>query len=414
MKFVLNNVDLSLLLSVCGREGNLLLGSSFHALIIKNHQFFSLENGYNLRDSLVVWNSLLAMYSKCGKLSDASKLFDRMPMKDTVSWNSMLLGFLRNGDFDVGFEFLRRMHEMGCSWFDQATLTTMLSACEDKRLLHVIKMVHSLVFLIGYDRNISVGNALITSYFKCGSCDYGRQVFGEMLERNVISWTAVISGLEQNQCYEDSLELFMDMRCLSVDVEPNDLTYLCLLSACAGLQAQLVGRQIHGLVLKLGVHSNVCFESALMDMYSKCGCLEDAWKIFESAEVLDEVTVTVLLVGFAQNGFEEEALHVFLKMLRTGTEIDANMISAVLGVFGIDTSLSLGKQIHSLAIKRSFSSNVFIGNGLINMYSKCGDLEDSVKIFDRMPQKNPVSWNSIIAAFARKDEVMFFMNVMIS
>ncbi|KAJ6434427.1 hypothetical protein OIU84_018024 [Salix udensis] len=90
-------------------------------------------------------------------------------------------------------------------------------------------------------------------------------------------------------------------------------------------------------------------------------------------------------------------------MLEAGAEIDPNMVSAILGVFGVDTSLGLGQQIHSLVIKRSFGSNPFVGNGLINMYSKCGDLEDSIKVFSRMPCMNSVSWNSMIAAFAHPE-----------
>ncbi|GAV63162.1 DnaJ domain-containing protein/PPR domain-containing protein/PPR_2 domain-containing protein/Fer4_15 domain-containing protein [Cephalotus follicularis] len=268
------------------------------------------------------------MYSKCGRLTDAVKLFDEILFKDTVSWNVMISGFLRNEDS-------------------------------------------------------------------------GKQVFYEMFQRNVITWTAVISGLVQNQRYEDSLKLFVKMRCGCGSVDPNYLTYLSSLMAFSGLQALREGRQIHALVWKLGMQSDLCIESALMDMYSKCGSVEDAWRIFESAEQLDEVSITVILVGFAQNGLEEEAINFFMKMMKVGMGIDPNMVSAVLGVSSVDTSFGLGKQIHSLIIKRSFSSNVFVTNGLINMYSKCGDLEEAIKVFDRLQQRNSVSWNSMIAAFAR-------------
>ncbi|KAK1584279.1 hypothetical protein Q3G72_031499 [Acer saccharum] len=184
-------------------------------------------------------------------------------------------------------------------------------------------------------------------------------------------------------------------------VNPNTLTYLGSLMACSGLQALSEGHQIHGVLWKLGIQTDFCIESALMDMYSKCGSVQDAWRIFESAEELDEVSMTVILVGFAQNGFEEEAIQFFAKMVKAGIEIVPNMVSAILGVFGVDTSLGLGKQIHSLIIKRSFTANPFVSNGLINLYSKCGDLEESIKVFSRMPNRNSISWNSMIAAFAR-------------
>ncbi|KAB1994897.1 hypothetical protein ES319_D13G126900v1 [Gossypium barbadense] len=260
-------------------------------------------------------------------------------------------------------------------------------------------MMHGLVFSNGYEKEISVGNSLITSYFRCGCLSSGRQVFDEMFERNVITWTAMISSLVQNELYEESLELFNQMR--SGPVCPNSLTYLSSLMACSGLQALTGGRQIHSLLWKLGIQSEVCIESSLMDMYSKCGQVNDAWKIFESAQDLDEVSMTVILMGLAQNGFKEEAKRFFMKLFESGIEIDPNMLSAVLGVFSEDTSLSLGKQIHSLSIKRNFGFNSYVNNGLINMYSKCGDLEESAKVFSRMSQRNSISWNSMIAAFAR-------------
>lgn len=398
-KSVLNHADLSSLLSVCGRDGNLNLGSSIHARIIKQPPSFDFDS--SPRNALFVWNSLLSMYSKCGKLQDAIKLFDHMPVKDTVSWNAIISGFLRNRDCDTGFRFFRQMSESRtvCCLFDKATLTTMLSACDGLEFSSVTKMIHCLVFVGGFEREITVGNALITSYFKCGCFSQGRQVFDEMLERNVVTWTAVISGLAQNEFYEDGLRLFDQMRRGSVS--PNSLTYLSALMACSGLQALLEGRKIHGLLWKLGMQSDLCIESALMDLYSKCGSLEEAWEIFESAEELDDVSLTVILVAFTQNGLEEEAIQIFMRMVKLGIEVDPNMVSAILGVFGVGTSLTLGKQIHSLIIKKNFIQNLFVSNGLINMYSKCGDLYDSLQVFHEMTQKNSVSWNSVIAAYAR-------------
>ncbi|XP_054822406.1 pentatricopeptide repeat-containing protein At3g05340 isoform X2 [Prosopis cineraria] len=396
----LNHADISSLLSICGRDGNLQLGASIHALIIKRIRSFDFESSNGTRNALFIWNSLLAMYSKCGELLDAAKLFDRMPVRDTVSWNTMISGFLSNRGFNSVYSLFKQMHQSACDPFDKATLTTMLSACDGPESSNLNKMIHGLVFVGGFDREISVGNALITSYFKCGCFSHGSQVFDEMPERNVITWTAVMSGLVQNEFYADSLKLFAQMRC-SRSVIPNSLTYLSSLMACSGLQALDEGRKIHSLLWKLGMQSDLLIESALMDLYSKCGCLEAAWKIFVSAEELDEVSLTVILVAFAQNGLEEEAIHIFMRMVKSGIEIDPNIISAILGVFSVDTSLALGKQIHSLVIKKNFIHNTFVNNGLVNMYSKCGDLYDSHQVFCQMAQKNSISWNSMIAAFGR-------------
>ncbi|XP_010550975.1 PREDICTED: pentatricopeptide repeat-containing protein At3g05340 [Tarenaya hassleriana] len=398
--FVFNHVDVSLLLSICGREGWFPhLGPSFHASIVKNSKFFEPGDADCGRNALVVWNSLLSLYAKRGKSDDAVKLFDEMPMRDTVSWNTMLHGFLRNGGIDSGVGLFKRMLDSGFNGFDQATLTTVLSVCDRQELCSVTKIFHALAILSGYETETTVGNALITSYFKCRCPDSGTRVFDEMVGRNVVTWTAVISGLAQTEMHEESLRLFNLMR--SGIVDPNSVTYLSSLVACSGLQGKKEGRQIHALLSKLGIESDLSIESALMDMYSKCGSIEDAWKIFESGEEHDEVSMTVILVGLAQNGFGEEAIQFFMRMLQADIDIDANVVSAVLGVSFVDTSLALGKQLHALVIKRSFSNNPFVNNGLINLYSKCGELNDSIHVFNRMPERNSVSWNSMIAAFAR-------------
>ncbi|KAL6513320.1 hypothetical protein OROGR_020806 [Orobanche gracilis] len=387
--------QLRLLLSSYQRQGNLRLGSRLHASIIKTPPSPDIrETGH------IIYNSLLHLYSKCGKLCDATKLFEEMPLRDTVSWNSLISGFLKLGRLQLGFSYFKLLLNSSIYWFDHATLTSVLSACGGMESLEMVKMLHALAILNGYENETTVGNSLTTSYFRCRAFESGMRAFDQMVERNVVTWTAAISGLAQNEFYKECLNLFVEMYRGSM-VFPNCFTYLSALSACSGLQALKEGALFHGVVLKSGLQSDLCIESALMDMYSKCGCVGDAWQIFESAKVIDEVSLTVILAGFAQNGFEQEATHMFVKIVKAGTDIDPDMISAVLGVYGVDTSQGLGIQIHSLVIKKGFACNVFVCNGLINMYSKCGELEDSVKVFDRMTKKNYVSWNSVIAAFAR-------------
>ncbi|XP_073129214.1 pentatricopeptide repeat-containing protein At3g05340 [Henckelia pumila] len=390
------------LLCTCGRQGNISFGASLHASIVKNPPFIYFRNPSEIRNILVTYNCLLHAYGKYGQLCDAVKLFEDMPLKDTVSWNSLISVFLKHGNLELGFRYFREMIGSGVYRFDHVSLTSVLWACHGSgtESVRIVKMIHTLVISCGYGKEISVGNALMTSYFRCLASVQGVTVFYEMEERNVITWTAVISGLAQNEFYDESLKLFADMYHSAV-VSPNHLTYLTALMACSGLQTHKEGAQVHGVVWKLGMQSDICIQSALMDMYSKCSRVEEAWLIFESGEIFDEVSVTVMLTGFAQNGFEEEAIRMFVKMVNVGAKLDPNMVSAILGVCGIDAAWGLGVQVHTSVIKEGFTSNVFVSNGLINMYAKCAELEESVKVFDSMPQKNQVSWNSMIAAFAQ-------------
>ncbi|KAL7083974.1 hypothetical protein ACP275_14G196300 [Erythranthe tilingii] len=381
--------NLVLLLTSCAKESNFRLRSCLHASIIKSPPLVFLGYPLSHRSANLIYNCLLSTYCKSGELESAVKVFDDLPLKDTVSWNSLISGFLKRGNFHLGFGYFKSMLSSGICSFDQASLTSMLSACGGIESLEIVKMMHGLAVLSGYDDEVTVGNALTTSYFRCHSFDSGMRVFHEMADRNVVSWTAAISGLAQNEFYGESLNLFVEMHGGGM-VTPNFLTYLSALSACSGLQALKEGAQIHGLVCKLGIQSDLCIESALMDLYSKCGSVEDAWQIFEYAKVFDEVSVTVILMGLAQNGFEEEAVQLFVKMVKAGNNVDPNMISAVLGVFPFDTtSQGLGVQIHSFVIKKGFASNVFVSNGLINVYSKCafarnGDGSKALEFYEEM------------------------------
>ncbi|KAJ0979813.1 hypothetical protein J5N97_015287 [Dioscorea zingiberensis] len=381
--------ELSTLLSLCGREKRLLYGSSIHGFIIK-----SISNG----DLVVVWNSLISMYSKCGQLPNARKIFDEMPLRDTVSWNSMISGFLAANELEKGFWYFKAL--LGCAScsLDHATMTTVLSVCAGPEFFRVSTVLHSLVVFRGFEKMVSVRNALITAYFNCENQASAKRVFDEMFERNVITWTAMVSGLARCHMHRESLILFREMRRSS---GANSLTYTSSLLACSGIRAVREGQQVHGLVLKSGFEIDLCVDSALMDMYSKCGFMEDAYQIFQLCEEPDDVFLTVILVGFAQNGLEERAFKLFAKMVGEGVEVDANMVSPVLGAFGAFAPFALGKQIHALVVKKCLEFNIFVCNGLINMYSKCGELCESLKVFKLMIQRNSVSWNSLIAAFAR-------------
>ncbi|CAA6654284.1 unnamed protein product [Spirodela intermedia] len=338
--------DVVTLLSSCGRTGNLRLGTSLHAAIVKNAHL-SFPGG---AAALFLWNSLISMYSRCGRLSEASALFERMEVKDTVSWNSVISGFLREQELHLGFLFFRRMLRSEARRCDHATLTTLLSVCNSPELLRACRAVHSAAVVNGLAAPSRWGTRWSPPTTNAGAAT---------------------------------------RRGRSAPVEPNSLTYTSSLAACSGLRALPEGRQVHGLALKAGHVGDVCVQSSLMDMYSKCGLVEDACRVFDAADEHDEVSYTVILVGFAQNGMEDRAFTLFVEMLRSGTVcIDPTIVSAVLGAFGESAQLSLGKQVHCLVVKACFGANVYVGNGLINMYSKCGELEHAVQLFDQMPRRN--------------------------
>ncbi|CAM0958387.1 unnamed protein product [Alopecurus aequalis] len=407
---LLSYAYLSGLLSRCGRAGDHRLGAALHATVVKNPDHFLLcPLRPSLRHVLVAWNALICMYGRCGRHDDAAMVFDEMRVRDSVSWNSLIASASSSGAEDALAQFRRMLRSVSSSdddsiagrrvSCDHATFTTVLSACaRGAASLPSCAMVHGQAVPRGLEGEVSVGNALVTAYFECGSPGSARRAFQGMTERNVITWTAMVSGMARAELYEDSIMLFKQMRRM---VDANGATYSSALLACSGSLSAKEGREIHGLIVKAGLETDLHVESGLMDVYSKCGLMEDALSVFRACRQPDEVFLTVILVGFAQNGLEEKAFELFAEMAGEGICIDTNMVSAVLGAFGASAPFALGKQIHALVIKKCFGRNIYVCNGLINMYSKCGELHESVQVFDETPSKNSISWNSMIAAFAR-------------
>ncbi|XP_006851086.2 pentatricopeptide repeat-containing protein At3g05340 [Amborella trichopoda] len=397
-----NHATLCSVIATCSSHGPSHLGPPLHGLVLKSRPWLEPDIG--------VWNSLVSMYSKRGSLAEALMLFERMKAKDTVSWNIAINGCLREGYFEMGFGFFRRMRVLDrAQQPDPATFTTITSASAQLGFLQLIETLHCLVMKNGfYYGEIPVGNALISTYFvheklfdemdERNVCS--RKVFDEMPVRNVVSWTAMITGYFHREMFNECLILFKE--CLgSESVRPNSVTFCCSLQTCTVSQSFKLGLVVHGLVIKYGVLPDSCLESSLMDMYAKWGQMLDAVKLFEMAESHDMVTTTVLLVGLAQNGFVEEALSLFSKMRNSGIEMDETVVSAVLGACTNGSCMALGLQIHGHAIKSGVvTSNVFVGNGLVTMYSKSGSLNDSMRVFNEMNYRNQVSYNAMIAGLA--------------
>lgn len=380
--------NLASVISKCGRDADYRLGASLHAVAIKCAN----------RGILDVWNAITCMYSKCGLLDSAVKLFDGMPLRDSFSWNSLLLGCLVKREHGFAFGYFKQMYCLKPCPCDSATITTILSCCAEMELLSSCAMVHALIAKFGFDLEVPVGNAMITSYFQCGCPVSAQKVFDKMSERNLITWTSMVSGMSKSHLFTESMVLFKDMRSY---VKVNDVTYSNALIACSGSKALKEGRQLHGLIVKSGVTHYLHVESALMDMYSKCGSMEDALQIFKLCKEIDDVSATVILTGFAQNKMELKAFEFFAKLVNSGVEIDANMVSAVLGAFDSTAPFGFGRQVHATAVKRRLASSTYVCNGLMNMYLKCGELSDAFKVFHRMSNRNSVSWNSMILASAR-------------
>ncbi|KAL9232238.1 hypothetical protein vseg_007368 [Gypsophila vaccaria] len=329
-------------------------------------------------------------YCKTRRLEDALHMFDEMPERDTVAWNIMIKGCLDCGDWVTGSRLFEQMPERNVvSW------TTMINGYMKVGRVEVAERLFREMPV----RDVAVWNAMIHGYFMNCRVEEAVEVFSVMPRRNVISWTSMVSGLDQNGRGFEALRLFKRM--VGDGVEPTGSTLSCLVTACVNVMAVELGTQIHGRIVKLGYVWDEFVASSLITLYANCKRLDDSRRVFLE-KVHDSVVVwTSLLTGYSLNSMHDDALTVFYDMTKMGVSPNESSFTSVLNACCSLMSLVRGQAIHANAMKLGFVESAFVGNSLVTLYSRCGNIRESVNAFEEIKVKNLVSWNSIIVGCAQ-------------
>eukprot|EP01018_Ginkgo_biloba_P031907 Gb_25356 [translate_table: standard] len=328
---------------------------------------------------------------------------------------------------------LHTLHLMGyrCISIDSSTYVSLLQGCVNNKALPEGKLVHAHIVQTGFKcQDVFLGNFLLIMYSKCGSLVDGRRVLDQMPKRNVVSWTVLISAYVMQGYCQEALTLFYQMQ--RTGVQPNHFTFTSALTACANLTVRKNGKEIHEEIIRSGFQSNVFVGNALVDMYGKCRSLEDArrvfdrmpesnvvswnamisvyaqnghvdeaWKLFQKMPERDVVSWNSVIAGYAQNGHEEEAFTIFYQMLRTGVQPNEFTFAIVLPLCANLEDVGFGKELHEEIVRRGFLSDVYVGSALVDMYSKCGSIENAHRVFGKMSERNVVSRNVLIAGYTQ-------------
>ncbi|KAJ8645579.1 hypothetical protein MRB53_007327 [Persea americana] len=247
---------------------------------------------------------------------------------------------------------------------------------------------------------LSLGNKLIDAYLKCGGIDDARQVFDEMTQRHVVAWNSMISAYLRSGRSEEALVLYKMM--LPHGVAPDEFTFSSIFKAFSGLGLLRQGQVAHGKLVVSGLGAgNVFVCSALVDMYTKFGKMREARTVFDQVEEKDVVLFTALIVGHTQYGEDGEAITIFGKMVSEGIKANEYTFATVLIACGNLGELSKGKLVHGVIVKLGFESRVSSQTSLLSMYSKCGLVDDSLKVFDQLHNPNLVTWTAVIVGLVQ-------------
>ncbi|GMY14167.1 putative pentatricopeptide repeat-containing protein At3g13770, mitochondrial isoform X2 [Fagus crenata] len=276
---------------------------------------------------------------------------------------------------------------------------TLLNECVNQRAIREGQRVHTHMIKTSYLPPIYLRNRLIILYCKCESLGDAREVLDEMPERNVVSWTAMISAYSQRGYASEALNLFVQM--LRSGTEPNEFTFATVLTSCIGSNGLNLGRQVHSFIIKTSFESHIYVGSSLLDMYAKAGQIHEARGVFESLPERDVVSCTAIISGYAQLGLDEEALELFRRLQMEGMSSNYVTYASVLTALSGLAALDHGKQVHNHVLRSELPSYVVLQNSLIDMYSKCGSLTYSRRIFDGMPERTVISWNAMLVGYSK-------------
>ncbi|XP_055823634.1 pentatricopeptide repeat-containing protein At4g31070, mitochondrial [Solanum dulcamara] len=363
------------------------LGIQLHCYVLKN--------GYSSESTIS--NSLISMYAKFSENKAAYQLFDTMPQRDIISWNSMINCYYLNGYLLESLELFKEMYNVQGFVLKPELIASILSACVQTKNLRLGRVIHGLTIVDErIETSIFLTTALVDFYWKCREPDLAFHVFQRMEVKNEVSWTAMISGCIAEELYARALELFRSMQV--ENVKPNRVTLTSILPACAELK---YGKEIHGYAFRHGFDSDTKFSSAIVHMYSGCGeALQAIKNVFDRSIKKDVVMWTALITSYTRNKSScQEAIKLFNEMLLS--EIQPNDVTLLALISACTNLLSVchGRGMHGYAFRSGFSSHLFIGNSLINMYSKCGFIKDSAQVFREMSIRDAASWSALISAY---------------
>lgn len=369
-----------------------------------------LESGYEMNP--YIGSTLVDFYAKCGHMDIACQVFNRMLERDVVSWNAMIAGYANHGRGEDAFRTYRGFQKEGAKP-DEVTFMNILNACVGLGFLEQGRCVHAHAIEVGKECNVSVGNSLIDMYGKCQSLEDAVLMFGKLPDRNIVSWNTMITGYSQAGCNEEAVKLFNRMQ--KEHVKPNEVTFVSGLHACSLLAGREEGQTIHAQAVNAGHESSIRVGNTLIDMYSKRGHLEDALQVFDMLPNRDVVSWNVMITGYVQHGHSLTAIEMLQEMQQDG--LKPNEVSFINGISACASLASLehGLAIHTDAVKAGYEADMFVGSTIVDMYVKCESMHDARDVFDKMPEKVSAAWNTIIAGYGDnggEEEALKLFNIM--
>ncbi|XP_061337568.1 putative pentatricopeptide repeat-containing protein At3g08820, partial [Gastrolobium bilobum] len=347
-------------------------------------------------------NMILRSCLDFGHTQYTKLVFNQTKDPNIYLWNTMIRGMVSNDCFHDAIQLYGSMRIAGFIP-DNFTFPFVLKACARLSCFQLGLNLHSLVVKTGFDFDVFVKTSLVCLYSKCGYLKDARKVFDDIPDKNVVSWTAIICGYIESGHYKEAIDLFKGL--LEMGLRPDSFSLVRVLYACTRLGDLVNGQWIDRYITESGLHKNVFVATSLVDMYAKCGSMEEARCVFDGMLEKDIVCWSAMIQGYASNGLPKEALNLFFEMQKENLKPDCYAMVGVLSACARLGALDLGNWAKGLMDANQFLSNPVLGTALIDLYAKCGSMAQALEVFKMMKGKDRVVFNAVISGLAMNGHV---------
>ncbi|MCO5594492.1 hypothetical protein L7F22_048523 [Adiantum nelumboides] len=386
------------LLKSCINYVSLVEGQKVHA--------FSVENGMEL--SISVANTTVHMYVKCGSLEDAEHVFNEMTSRDVVSWSVIIAGHTEHGHADKALLFFEQMQLTGIEP-NKVVYMCALKACIALQCTRRGQQIHTCIALNHLEHDPFLGSSLMDMYLKCGSVKDAHFVFVSMPLQDTVMWNSLIYGYTEDGQGGEALRMFHRM--IHDGFRPDEATFVSSLKACVDLTDLEQGRQVHGYAVENSMHSHSQVGNALIGLYAKCGFMTEARQVFDRMIDRSLPAWTTAIAGYIQNDLHKEGLQLLDPIKLEGVTHNEFMFSAVSKAYENPLSSNEVGRNHVPVLQLKLDSASYVGNSLVNMYGELENITCCRHVFNQLPQRDVVSYNTIISTCVENELCCEAMNV---
>ncbi|KAL2239336.1 pentatricopeptide repeat-containing protein At2g27610 [Sesamum indicum] len=321
--------------------------------------------------------------------------FDKCLQRDISYYNHLLFEYSRDGLNKEAVKIYALINSVGVL-VDGCTLSCILKVSASLKHDVFGKQIHCQCVKNGFFEDVSVGTSLVDMYVKNENLDDGKRVFEEIREKNVVTWTSLLTGYAHKGMIQNVVETFCLMK--FEGVQPNPFTFATVIGAFADEGEMRGGAQVHGVVIKSGFDSTRVVGNSLVSLYSKSGMIREARDVFDGIEFRDGVSWNGIIAGLIINGLELDALQMFYRMRLAGVKYTETTFSTVVKLCTSLKELGFARQIHSQVVKSGFVCFDNIRTALIACYMKGSEMDDAIKMFSVVDiAQTVVSWTAVIS-----------------